>query len=212
MATTYNLDKSGVASAIKLRRGDKGRVLTFVVKDDGEPVSLTSRTVVLRATLADGAIYTGSCSIINPSDGIVSYTVDDRLTSVTGACKVSYLALMQGSTVLQTTGDLNIIILADADLTAEEAAQTHNYLAEVQNEWNTLKTDVNRSISGAKSAASNANAAAGKTTAAINDAKDAADKAREAAGQALSSIDQPAVFFFSIGEDGQIQINRPTEV
>lgn len=131
---SYDLDKTGVPSPLLMRRGDKGTTYQFQLLRNGSPFNLTNYKVTLEAKLSSGAVYSGSCTITNATQGKVSYGTSSNLTAVEGAAYPAYLVATNGS-IRYTSSDLHLIILPDADLSASQLAQYKNRLAEINAEW-----------------------------------------------------------------------------
>ena len=114
--------KAGGVPPITLRRGEAGADITINVTNNGEAFNLTGYTAKFCAVNAKGEKVKRAASVTNAASGAAKYTVTSDLTAWAGPVLVGYLELTKTGE-LATTDTLPFIILDNADITDEEAAE-----------------------------------------------------------------------------------------
>lgn len=179
---------------IRLRRGENG--LTNIeghIKADGQAYNLTGITVKFRAVNSLKQSINETATVTNSTNGIVTYTVSDKLTSVEGEIAVAYFDLISGTNVI-TSDSIPILILSNTDISTGEAEQYRNQLDALIAELEGKISDVSGAVKNANDAATkantattNANNATTKANSAATSATNAASEARNAASDASTA-------------------------
>lgn len=217
MATIYNenvtldVTKKKPVETIKLRRGENGltNIVANIVYNDAA-YDLTGYEVHF-CTLNKYKQFTHEpAKVTNASNGVVTYTVTDRVTAIAGETRVAYFEITKGNQVL-TSQTIPMYILDDASLTYEEAQEYQNQIdnlldqleqgvkevgsagkdaAETVSQAKGALSDANSALEKANKAVDNANAATGKANTAAQNADEAAANANSSATNANKAADK----------------------
>lgn len=217
MATIYNenvtldVTKKKPVETIKLRRGENGltNIVANIVYNDAA-YDLTGYEVHF-CTLNKYKQFTHEpAKVTNASNGVVTYTVTDRVTAIAGETRVAYFEIKKGEQVL-TSQTIPMYILDDASLTYEETQEYQNQIdnlldqleqgvketnsaakeaAETVEQAKGALSDANSALEKANKAVDNANAATGKANTAAQNADEAAANANSSATNANKAADK----------------------
>lgn len=161
---------------IILRKGEQNETqIKVTVTDNDNPYSLSGMTAKFCAVLSSGA-YVVDSSHTSVSGSVVTYTVQNDLTSADGEVAVAYIELSSGNRLL-TTDTIPILVLKNYDLSTEQAQAYRNQI-------DALTAELSAAIANANNATSKANTSATKADTAANAANSAASSANSAASAA----------------------------
>lgn len=126
---TLDIDKKTVQQeSITIRIGEKGscRIVATITKD-GAPYTLTGKTARFECATTAKTMVTDAATTI--SGNTITYTLNDDIAVAQGVIKCAYFAIYQGNTVIETTDNMIIKVLANAESQSEGIGK--GYISEI---------------------------------------------------------------------------------
>lgn len=181
---TLDTKKEAFPVRITVRAGEKGScAIKATITANGNPYDLTGCTARFECVKPDLTMVRDAATV---SGSTITYTMATEAMSAVGTIKTGYFAIIKGSTVVETTGNVCVKVLPSAEVSS--VGLSGHYVPEIDDmiaEMTQAKAlqlaatnDANKSAAAANTATGNANAAtsaSGEATAACIVATNAAN-------------------------------------